>query len=279
MNDNSAVRVLVIDDDEVALQAISDLLERAGFAVHALASPIGATQLIATQGIAAAVIDLNMPVMRGDRFVSLVRSWDRIRDLPIVLVSGESAQTIQEAVSHLSGVTVVLKSQMNRQLASAVNAALKTSSHQPLTEPTPIAAAARANNDVRAASSSKLAPVGVGARSALATHARSTLAAWKEFATGKPLASTSLQTALTASRAEAVTSGLGNTTLLLGSVLALVESLRPPAALAPDLSESIHELLLQLSSGELERLRAWDKSLVPTLLRSRVERARQSDRT
>ena len=109
-------RILVIDDDEIALQAMSDLLEGAGYTVHALVSPIGATQVIAAHGIAAAVIDLNMPVMRGDRFISLVRSWDRIRDLPIVLVSGEAPETIKQAVAHLPGVAVVTKSHMAKLL-------------------------------------------------------------------------------------------------------------------------------------------------------------------
>jgi CheY-like chemotaxis protein len=75
-------RILVIDDDEIARQAISDLLHNGGYTVYPLASPIGATQVIATQGIVAAVIDLNMPVMSGDRFIALIRTWDRHRDGP-----------------------------------------------------------------------------------------------------------------------------------------------------------------------------------------------------
>ncbi|MEY4508377.1 MAG: hypothetical protein RLZZ450_499, partial [Pseudomonadota bacterium] len=96
-------RILVIDDDEIARQAISDLLHNDGYAVHPLASPIGATQVIATQGIAAAVIDLNMPIMSGDRFIALIRTWDRIRDLPVVLISGEASETVQEAAMQLPG--------------------------------------------------------------------------------------------------------------------------------------------------------------------------------
>lgn len=109
-------RVLVIDDDEIALQAIRDLLDGAGYNVHALVSPIGATQVIMSQQIQAVVVDLNMPVMRGDRFISLLRSWDKIRDLPTVLISGASSATLEETVRQLPGVGMVTKENMQRTL-------------------------------------------------------------------------------------------------------------------------------------------------------------------
>jgi two-component system chemotaxis response regulator CheY len=108
--------VLVIDDDEIVLQAIRDLLVAAGYEVHTLVSPIGATQVIMSKQIQAVVVDLNMPVMRGDRFISLLRSWDKIRDLPTVLISGASSLTLEEAVKQLPGVSMVTKDTMQRTL-------------------------------------------------------------------------------------------------------------------------------------------------------------------
>jgi len=115
--DRARVRVLVIDDDEIALQAIADVLEAAGYDVHAMVSPIGATQIIVSQKIEAAVIDLNMPVMRGDRFISLIRSWDKLRDLPTVLISGDSQRALEEVSATLSGVAVVTKRRLQQSLA------------------------------------------------------------------------------------------------------------------------------------------------------------------
>jgi CheY-like chemotaxis protein len=117
-------RVLVIDDDEIALQAISDVLEAAGYQVHSMVSPIGATQIIAGSDIQAAVIDLNMPLMSGDRLIALIRSWDRIRDLPVVLISGSSAKILDQMGSQLPGVRVVTKDAMRLQLPSALSDAL-----------------------------------------------------------------------------------------------------------------------------------------------------------
>jgi len=119
-------RILVIDDDELALQAISDVLEAAGYDVHSMVSPIGATQVIVSQKIEAAVIDLNMPVMRGDRFITLLRSWDKLRELPTLLISGDSQRTLDEISATLSGVAVVTKRRLQHSLVPRWHASSRT---------------------------------------------------------------------------------------------------------------------------------------------------------
>lgn len=119
-------RVLVIDDDEVALKTISDLLRASGYDVRSLASPIGATQVISAHNIQAAVIDLNMPLMSGDRLVALIRSWDRIRDLPVVLISSTTSHILEVVTAQLPGVRVVKKDTILTQLAPALSGALSS---------------------------------------------------------------------------------------------------------------------------------------------------------
>ncbi|MFT3924433.1 MAG: response regulator [Myxococcales bacterium] len=117
---DQAGRVLVIDDDEIALESIRDVLAEAGFQVHCLTSPIGATQVIVSHGIDAVVVDLNMPVLRGDRFISLLRSWERIRDLPTILLSGASTETLEKLAQQMPGVQTVTKESMRRLLPLAL---------------------------------------------------------------------------------------------------------------------------------------------------------------
>jgi CheY-like chemotaxis protein len=113
-------KVLVIDDDEIALEALREVVESAGFEAHCLSSPIGATHLIIAQGIEAVVVDLNMPVMSGDRFISLLRSWDRIRDLPAILISESSQDKLDGIAGILSEVHTVTKSNMRSGLPQAL---------------------------------------------------------------------------------------------------------------------------------------------------------------
>lgn len=119
-----SARVLVIDDDEVVLEVLRDLLESHGYTVHTMASPIGATRLIVSERIEAVVVDLNMPVMQGDRFIALVRSWDKISDIPTVLISGESAEQLDQATVGLPGVSKISKSTMHRTLPEALSRVL-----------------------------------------------------------------------------------------------------------------------------------------------------------
>lgn len=118
------IRVLIIDDDEIALQSIKDLLEAAGYEAHTMVSPIGATQVIVAQQIQAVVVDLNMPVMRGDRFIALLKGWDRIRDLPTVLISGSPMSTLAAIADQLPGTQVVTKDNLRTGLPEALGRAL-----------------------------------------------------------------------------------------------------------------------------------------------------------
>lgn len=120
----TTARVLVIDDDEIVLETVKALLEGAGYFVHCLASPIGATQVIVSQQINVVVVDLNMPVMQGDRFISLLRSWDKIRDVPTVLLSSASPATLHAVAKELPGVATVSKATMHRTLPETLHRVL-----------------------------------------------------------------------------------------------------------------------------------------------------------
>jgi CheY-like chemotaxis protein len=119
----------VIDDDAVALQAITDLLEKAGYEVRGLTSPVGAADAAELDhGILAVVVDLQLPVMRGDNIARVFKSRALLRHLPFVLVSGgETRETLEALRQALPRVQVVSKSEMAFRLVSAVDAAIDAS--------------------------------------------------------------------------------------------------------------------------------------------------------
>lgn len=263
----ASANIIVIDDDEIVLQAISDLLEAAGHHVHALVSPIGATQVIATQGISLAVIDLNMPIMRGDRFISLVRSWDRIRDLPVVLISGEAMETVRAAASQLRGVTVVTKAEMNEKLVPTV-AALLRGGEADRSRPMPTGQTGSIPTSTREETAL------LGGRG-LSTAARAALASWRDFATARATAS-KVTASLTSSRTEAQHQALPNIVQLLTLALEVVSSVHSGQSVSSELDHTMTELLGQLGHPEMDKLRAYDRSLALTVHRSRLERARSA---
>jgi len=248
-------RVLVIDDDEIARQAISDLLQNGGYAVHPLASPIGATQVLASQSIVAAVIDLNMPIMSGDRFIALIRTWDRTRDLPVVLISGESSETLREAAAALPGVAVVAKAQMNEQLVATLGYALLRKPLGAPTRPSP-------RNE---------APAG----KPTALSAQLCLAHWRDLVAMRGLPMSQLIESLDALRAEAQTLALGNIVQLVATTLEIAEQCGGRRPVPAEVDTTVSELLAHLAGVDGDKAGSFDRSLVLTIHRSRLDRARQ----
>jgi CheY-like chemotaxis protein len=117
--------ILVIDDDEVVLAAIADLLEEARFNVRCQSSPAGAADLAAADPtLVAVVVDLNMPIMRGDNVARMFLSRASLRDLPLVLVSGDSAESLQAVRLKMPHVRVVPKTEMETRLVAVLREAI-----------------------------------------------------------------------------------------------------------------------------------------------------------
>jgi CheY-like chemotaxis protein len=113
-------RVLVIDDDAAINRVIVKLLERAGFSVVVQESPLGATQAIVNERIDAAVIDWNLPLVRGDDVIRLLSTWDEVRDLPVLLISGAPEETLERIRNELPGISVLAKDEMAERLVKVL---------------------------------------------------------------------------------------------------------------------------------------------------------------
>lgn len=113
-------RILVIDDDPAFNRVIVKVLERAGFCVVVQESPLGATQAIVNERIDAAVIDWNLPLVRGDEVIRLLATWDEVKDLPVLLISAAPEETLAHVRAELPGVTVLSKAQVREQLVNVL---------------------------------------------------------------------------------------------------------------------------------------------------------------
>jgi len=115
-------RVLVIDDDPFMLKVICDLLERSGFHVVAQDSPVGATQVILRERVDVAVIDWNLPELQGDDVVRLLRTWDEVKDLPILLITGADDDALATLRQQIPGMHVLSKADLREQLVGTLGA-------------------------------------------------------------------------------------------------------------------------------------------------------------
>jgi DNA-binding NarL/FixJ family response regulator len=114
------VQVLVIDDHQISRSSVIRLLQAAGLSVIGAPSAIGATRLALRRGIQVAVIDLNMPAMRGSSLIQVIRKSPRLANIGIVLLSGASDEELVTAAGEASADAAVSKLTMKDTLVPAV---------------------------------------------------------------------------------------------------------------------------------------------------------------
>jgi CheY-like chemotaxis protein len=124
---NDPIRVLVIDDDDIARMAMVDLLESAGHQVSDLPSPIGATQKLLQEQIDVVVLDVMMPSLRGDKLANLLRKNPRLQHLGVILVTGALPDELQEVAGQVEAHAVIEKARIDEALVDAVNRAARAS--------------------------------------------------------------------------------------------------------------------------------------------------------
>ena len=100
-------RILIIDDSEVSRLTIAEVLTKVGCQVYQLASAIGATRLILRHDVRAAVVDVNMPGLSGDKLIAVLRNNPRLRGLVVVVVSGRNDVEL-DAICAASGADAAL---------------------------------------------------------------------------------------------------------------------------------------------------------------------------
>lgn len=121
----SLLRVLVIDDDDIAREIIVDVLAREGHNVTSLPSPIGATKHIVENQIEVVVLDVMMPSMRGDKLAALLGRNPKLKNLGVVLVTSARAEDVSVLAEAVSSVTIVAKEGLQADLPQAVRRAAK----------------------------------------------------------------------------------------------------------------------------------------------------------
>lgn len=89
-----AGRVLIVDDDDVVRVTTQAALNGRGFDTVAVASGAEALAYLARDTPALMLLDLNMDDMSGWEVMSEVQRNRRLRDMKIVVVSGEQSPKI-----------------------------------------------------------------------------------------------------------------------------------------------------------------------------------------
>lgn len=114
--------ILVVDDDEVFLQATRALLEREGHTVLTASDGEAGLAAINHQPPDLVVLDIEMPGMSGLELLSRLKPAVRV---PVIVVSGREAESDRVLAFDLGADDYVVKPFLLREFAARVRAALR----------------------------------------------------------------------------------------------------------------------------------------------------------
>jgi len=117
----AALKFLIIEDSPTMRQLIRFALNRLPQAEVIEASDgVDGLKKLSSNEVDLILTDINMPIMDGLKLVSLVRSNDSYRDIPIVIITTEGAQEDRERAMALGANAYITKPIQSASLLKTV---------------------------------------------------------------------------------------------------------------------------------------------------------------
>ncbi len=91
MNSLSKV-ILLVDDSATVRRMMEWALKPGGFRMLQAVDGIHALEILAAQKVDLAIVDLNMPRMDGIELIRSIRADEKLKQLPIILLTTESRE-------------------------------------------------------------------------------------------------------------------------------------------------------------------------------------------
>jgi DNA-binding response OmpR family regulator len=125
-SDGASVPILVADDDPGLLRMVADCLKSQGFTIAQAPDGVTACELAEAAPPALVLLDILLPKRDGYSVLLHLRSGETTRDIPVILMSGESENEQAGIARTLGAHSFLAKPFTIQRLLSAVDAALKS---------------------------------------------------------------------------------------------------------------------------------------------------------
>ncbi|AFE09823.1 alkaline phosphatase synthesis transcriptional regulatory protein [Corallococcus coralloides DSM 2259] len=89
-------RILVVEDEETLADAIQDVLQDAGFEVQVARNGLEALRKLEAGVPDVLLLDLMLPLMDGRGLLKRMRDQERLRELPVVVMTSASRKALGE---------------------------------------------------------------------------------------------------------------------------------------------------------------------------------------
>jgi CheY-like chemotaxis protein len=87
--------ILIVDDEFGILETLQDLLQDEGYPTAAALNGRQALERMAVERPSLVLLDYMMPVMNGPALLDAMEKDERLRDIPVVIMSASPAQSWQ----------------------------------------------------------------------------------------------------------------------------------------------------------------------------------------
>ena len=125
MSDQSAIRILIIDDDIEFADLLRMHLSAVGYAAEVAEDAVEGGKALLARPPALVLCDINMPYLNGLDLMSLMQSDARSASIPVVFISGRTdGDTMAKAVK-LGAADFLAKPITREQLLESVKACLQ----------------------------------------------------------------------------------------------------------------------------------------------------------
>jgi len=116
---------LVVDDSMLIRHSVCRFLEERGFIVESATNGSEALEILRSVIPDILITDLQMPKMDGAELISKIKSYEKMANIPIVILAGRS--TSQDLSEMRADFTIYKDIEIDSQLAKAVKALLGSS--------------------------------------------------------------------------------------------------------------------------------------------------------
>ena len=122
--------VLVVEDDPSLLEVVCKYLEKSGFSVEGAPHGRNALERTLRRAPDVMIVDLLMPHMDGCHLLEILRSYFRLRELPVIVLTGLSDSPMINRVRNMKVKTVLQKGKVTMdQIVEAVKVELEGASN------------------------------------------------------------------------------------------------------------------------------------------------------
>ena len=120
-------RLLIIEDDLITARLISDIAEKEGLVPVTVTDGQEAYKILSSEAnFAAAVIDIELPKIKGTDLLKYMRSEKRLRKIPVLMMTASTEYVKMQLESYESGATFFISKPFERAIFQSLLKTLVT---------------------------------------------------------------------------------------------------------------------------------------------------------